>query len=93
MEVIGFVVYLCGSAACVCGSDELYWDIGSSSSNIHSDIVVCIVLLLIVTVFAVPARLIGARFHYFPLLPVPSFVSLTFSLPFYIYAIINHREQ
>ena len=64
--MIGFVVYLCGSAACVCGPAELYWDIGSSSSNTHSDIVVCMVLLLLLTVFAVPARFLGGEIPLFP---------------------------
>ena len=34
-------VFVWVSSFCVCGSTELYWDIGSSSSNTHSDIVVC----------------------------------------------------
>ena len=52
---------------------ELYWDIGSS------DIVVCIVLLLLLTVFAVSARLVVGE------IPLFSFVdcSLVRSFDFF----------
>ena len=59
-------VFVWVSSFCVCGSAELYWDIGSSSSSTHSDIVVCMALLLLLTVFAVPARLFGGEIPLFP---------------------------
>ena len=66
-------VFVWVNSIVVCGSAELYWDIGSSSSSTHSDIVVGMLLLLLLTVFAVSARLFGEIIHYFLLLPVPWF--------------------
>ena len=85
-------VFMWVNSFCVYGSAVLYLDIGSSSSSTHSDFAVCMVLLLLLTVFAVPVCL-GDIFHYFLLLLVPCFVSLTFPLPCYIYTIIKHKEQ
>ena len=56
-------VFVWVNSLCVCGSAELYWDMGSSSSSTHSDIVVCMVLFLLLTV---PARLFGGDIPLFP---------------------------
>ena len=76
--VIGFVVYLCGSAACDTHSRIVlgHWKFFIQT---HSDIVVFIVLLLLLTVFVVSARLVVGE------IPLFSFVdcSLVRSFDFF----------